>query len=61
MTSQISLTLTGNEARLVFFAIKNKKSIEAANVRTKLLNASRDSFMKREKRNGQESVDKRNG
>lgn len=55
------IELTGNEARLVFFAIKNKKSIEAANVRTKLLNASRDSFMKREKRHGQESVDKRNG
>ncbi len=45
------LRLTGNEARLIFFAIKNKKSEQAKTLRQKLVSASqeRDSFMKSQK------------
>lgn len=46
MTLQIELT--GNEARLVFYAIKNKKSILAENVREKLILASEKNFLKRQ-------------
>lgn len=46
MTLQIELT--GNEARLIFFSIKNKKSPVAENIRQKLIVASDKSFMKRQ-------------
>lgn len=44
MTLQIELT--GNEARFLFFSIKNKKSEVADRVRQKLLAASEAKFLK---------------
>lgn len=46
------LRLTGNEARLIFFAIKNKNSEQARTLRSKLIAASqeRNSFMKAQKK-----------
>lgn len=42
------LELTGNEARLIFLALKNKKSVLAENVREKLIRASEKNFLKRQ-------------
>lgn len=47
MTLQIELT--GNEARFLFFSIKNKKSEVADKVRQKLLAASEEKFLKSQK------------
>lgn len=47
MTLQIELT--GNEARFLFFSIKNKKSEVADKVRQKLLVASEAKFLKSQK------------
>lgn len=44
----LQIELTGNEARLVFYAIKNKKSLVAENVKQKLLLASEKNFLKRQ-------------
>lgn len=44
----LHLELTGNEARLIFYAIKNKKSVLAENVREKLIRASDGNFLKRQ-------------
>lgn len=45
------LRITGNEARLIFFAIKNKKGEQAKSLRAKLIAASqeRDSLLKSQK------------
>lgn len=42
------IELTGNEARLIFHAIKNRKDRVAENVREKLIRASDRTFMKRQ-------------
>lgn len=42
------IELTGNEARIIFYAIKNKKDPVAGNVREKLIRASERTFMKRQ-------------
>ena len=52
MTLQIDLT--GNEARFLFFSIKNKKSDVAERVRQKLLEASQTNFLKSQ-RNGKQN------
>lgn len=52
MTLQIELT--GNEARFLFFSIKNKKSDMADRVRQKLLAASDTHFLKSQK-NGKQN------
>lgn len=44
----LHLELTGNEARLIFLALKNKKSVLADNVREKLIRASEKNFLKRQ-------------
>ena len=44
----ITIELTGNEARCIFFSIKNKRSIQAQSVREKLLRASEKNFLKNE-------------
>lgn len=46
---EIQLTLTGNEARAVFFSLKRRKSIQARAVCAKLLAATPDSFLTRER------------
>lgn len=46
--NNLTIELTGNEARLIFYAIKNRKSKVAENVREKLIRASEKSFMKRQ-------------
>lgn len=46
--NNIVIELTGNEARLIFYAIKNKKCIQASNVREKLIRASEKNFLKRQ-------------
>lgn len=47
--NHISVDLTGNEARLIFFAIKNKKGEVAQNVRQKLLDASEARFLRNQR------------
>ena len=42
--------LTGNEARFLFFSIKNKKTEVAERVRSKLLLASESAFLKSNKK-----------
>nr|DAE24802.1 MAG TPA: hypothetical protein [Myoviridae sp. cteBs22] len=46
--NNLTIELTGNEARLIFYAIKNRKSKVAENVREKLIRASEKNFMKRQ-------------
>lgn len=55
MTLQIELT--GNEARFLFFSIKNKKSEVADKVRKKLLAASEAKFLKSQKHGTQTNTD----
>lgn len=45
------LRVTGNEARLIFFSIKNKKGKQAESLRAKLIAASeeRQTFLKAQK------------
>lgn len=47
--NNISVELTGNEARLIFFSIKNKRSVVAENVRRKLLEASERRFLRNQR------------
>lgn len=56
MTLQIELT--GNEARFLFFSIKNKKSEVADKVRQKLLAASEAKFLKYQKHGTQTNTDR---
>lgn len=56
MTLQIELT--GNEARFLFFSIKNKKSEVADKVRQKLLAASEGKFLKSQKHGTQTNTDR---
>ena len=51
MTGWIRIELTGNEARLIFFSIKNKKGNQAESIRAKLIEASeeRQTFLKAQK------------
>ena len=42
--NNLTIELTGNEARLIFYAIKNRKSKVAENVREKLIRASEKNF-----------------
>lgn len=44
----ITIELTGNEARCIFFSIKNKRSTQAQSVKEKLLRASEKNFLKDE-------------
>lgn len=46
--NNLTIELTGNEARLIFYAIKNRKSKVAENVREKLIRASEKNFLKRQ-------------
>lgn len=46
----LHLELTGNEARLIFFALENKKSDLAEAVRKKLIEASNTNFLKAHRR-----------
>lgn len=56
MTLQIELT--GNEARFLFFSIKNKKSEVADRVRQKLLAASEEKFLKSQKHGTKTNTDR---
>lgn len=56
MTLQIELT--GNEARFLFFSIKNKKSEVADKVRQKLLAASEAKFLKSQRDGTQTNTDR---
>ena len=47
----ITLELTGNEARAIFYAIKNKKSQVAENLRKKIIDASNKNFLKTQHKN----------
>lgn len=51
MTEWLRIELTGNEARLIFFSIKNKKGKQAESIRAKLIAASeeRQTFLKAQK------------
>lgn len=51
----INLELTGNEARFLFFAIKNKKTPIAETVRTKLLLSTGKGVLKSEKAKTEQS------
>lgn len=46
--SLYTVELTGNEARFLFYSIKNKKSAVADKVREKLVRASAETFLKKQ-------------
>ena len=46
--SNLHIELTGNEARLIFYAIKNRHNKTAENLREKLIRASDANFLKRQ-------------
>lgn len=46
----ITIELTGNEARCIFFSLKNKRSTQAQSVREKLMRASEKNFLKDERK-----------
>jgi len=58
MTEGLQIELTGNEARFLFFSIKNKKSEVADRVRQKLLAASEEKFLKSQKHGTKTNTDR---